>query len=266
MTKRALPNLMVAPNGARRSKADHPALPTTLDDLVATAVACQQAGADGIHLHVRDKDGQHSLDVGQYREALAAVEEAAPGLFLQVTSEAAGVFGPEAQMQMVRELQPASVTLAISELMRAPVTTTEARAFYEWAHEADVAIHHIAYTPDQLHAVLTVMDHGIIPGTHHHLQLVLGSYDGTVPSDAALLDTYKTILNTRRDRMTFDWMICAFGTQETPCLVETARRGGKLRVGFENSLWNADGTLAADNAERVAEVFAAVQGITPIDT
>ena len=125
MTKRALPNLMVAPNGARRSKADHPALPTTLDDLVATAVACQQAGADGIHLHVRDKDGQHSLDVGQYREALAAVEEAAPGLFLQVTSEAAGVFGPEAQMQMVRELRPASVTLAISELMLSLIHISE---------------------------------------------------------------------------------------------------------------------------------------------
>ena len=35
-----LPSLMVAPNGARRSKSDHPALPVTLPEIVATARAC----------------------------------------------------------------------------------------------------------------------------------------------------------------------------------------------------------------------------------
>jgi uncharacterized protein (DUF849 family) len=34
------------------------------------------------------------------------------------------------------------------------------------------------------------------------------------------------------------------------------RAGGKVRVGFENSLWNADGNLAASNEERVAEIAA----------
>ncbi|MEO0829677.1 MAG: 3-keto-5-aminohexanoate cleavage protein, partial [Pseudomonadota bacterium] len=60
--------------------------------------------------------------------------------------------------------------------------------------------------------------------------------------------------------LNLDWMVCAFGPAETACLAYAADRGGKMRVGFENSLWNADGSLAKDNAERVAEVSAAVNG------
>lgn len=264
-----LPNLMVAPNGARRGKSDHPALPITLDELVTTAVSCHAAGADGIHVHVRDENGEHSLDVGQYREALAAIKAAVPGFFLQVTSEAAGRFGPEAQMQMIEQLRPRSVSLAYSELMRAPTDTATATTFYAWAAANDVGIHHIAYTPDELQIFLKAVGQGIIPGTAHQLQLVLGSYAAAKPSRPSDLDAYEKLLDAYKDEFSLEWMICAFGSAETDCLVETAKRGGKLRVGFENSLWNADGSLAKDNAQRVAEVRAAVdaglQTLSPED-
>ena len=58
------PFLMVAPNGARRGKADHASLPLTLAETLATARACHAAGADALHLHVRDEAGAHSLDAG----------------------------------------------------------------------------------------------------------------------------------------------------------------------------------------------------------
>ena len=59
-----LPRLMVAPNGARKIKKDHPAVPLTISETVATAKSCYEAGAGAIHLHVRDKEGQHVLDAG----------------------------------------------------------------------------------------------------------------------------------------------------------------------------------------------------------
>ena len=46
--------ITVAPTGAESSKADVPQLPTTLDELVDTAVRCEAAGASMIHLHIRD--------------------------------------------------------------------------------------------------------------------------------------------------------------------------------------------------------------------
>ena len=73
-----LPRLMVAPNGARKVKKDHPAVPLTISETVATAKSCYEAGAGAIHLHVRDKDGQHVLDAGLYKEALNELEHQVP--------------------------------------------------------------------------------------------------------------------------------------------------------------------------------------------
>ena len=56
--------ITVAPTGAETAKADVPQLPTTLDELVETAVRCEAAGAALIHLHVRDAEHRPTLDAG----------------------------------------------------------------------------------------------------------------------------------------------------------------------------------------------------------
>ena len=59
--------IAVAPNGGRKTKADHPALPLTPAELAATAAECLEAGAAMIHVHVRDANGRHLLDADAYR-------------------------------------------------------------------------------------------------------------------------------------------------------------------------------------------------------
>ena len=55
----------VAPTGAETTKADCPQLPTTLEELVATASECEAAGAAMIHVHIRDADtGRPSTRAG----------------------------------------------------------------------------------------------------------------------------------------------------------------------------------------------------------
>lgn len=44
--------IMAAPNGARKTKADHPNLPITVDEVVAEARACREARAAMLHAHV----------------------------------------------------------------------------------------------------------------------------------------------------------------------------------------------------------------------
>ena len=182
-----------------------------------------------------------------------------PDLFIQVTSEAAGRYDAEAQRAMIRALRPASVSVALREMIRAPEDRVAARNLYHWAAENEVDVQHIVYTPDELSWLLREMDAGIIPGTRHQLQFVLGSYASTAPPAPGTLDAYLASLAARRNEMEFDWMICAFGPSETASLTEAALRGGKVRVGFENSLWNADGSVARNNAERVREVRAAIE-------
>ena len=56
--------ITVAPTGAELAKADFPQLPTTLEELVETAQACEAAGAAMIHLHIRDGEHRPTLDAG----------------------------------------------------------------------------------------------------------------------------------------------------------------------------------------------------------
>jgi uncharacterized protein (DUF849 family) len=99
-----LPQLMVAPTGVRRGKADHPALPVTIAEIVETAVVCHAAGAAAIHAHVRDADGLHSLDPGLYSELLAQLADSVPAVLVQVTTESGGRFSPADQFATVMAL------------------------------------------------------------------------------------------------------------------------------------------------------------------
>lgn len=251
-----MPGLMVAPNGARRGKSAHPALPLTDDELVNTAIRCRQEGADGIHIHLRDDDAQHLLDATRYASVLAKLSEAVPDLYLQVTSESANRYGAAAQQKMVRALKPRHVSIALREMVQTEDDWPAATEFYAWTEEAGVEVQHIVYSTDELSLFLKSCASGRIPGDHHMLQLVLGTYDGSERSKPDKIGEFADMMSA--SGLSLDWGLCAFGPEETECLVEAVRHGGKARVGFENSLWNADGTVANDNAERVREVRAGI--------
>src|SRR3712207_7009055 len=67
--------ITVAPTGAESAKADVPALPVSVEEVVAAARGCEAVGAAVIHLHVRDTDTRPTLDLGRVREVVAAVRE-----------------------------------------------------------------------------------------------------------------------------------------------------------------------------------------------
>jgi uncharacterized protein (DUF849 family) len=248
---------MVAPNGARRGKADHPALPVTDDEIVQTAIACYQAGADGIHAHLRDAEGAHVIDAGRYRTLLDMLHQAVPDMYLQVTTESAGRYEAPEQIAMVRALQPRHISVALRETVRSPSDWPDAADFYHWAADQGIAVQHILYSPSEVEAFCAALKAGKIPGQRHLLLFVRGSY--AAGSDGAIaLQDYLAQLQTAGDHE-FDWMLCAFGQGETDSLVEAALHGGKARVGFENSLHMSDGSVAPDNAARVRQVDTALR-------
>ena len=109
--------LAVAPNGGRKTKADHPDLPLTADELARTAAECLERGASMIHLHVRDAEGRHCLDPEAYRATIARIcQEVGDRLVLQITSESLGRYSPAEQRAAVLETNPEAVSLALREL------------------------------------------------------------------------------------------------------------------------------------------------------
>lgn len=246
----ARPYIMVAPNGARLGKADHPALPITLDDIAQTAKACHTAGADALHLHVRDADGAHSLDAGRYREALAHLAQDVPDMAVQITTEAVGRFRVDEQLACLRALKPAWASVAIRETARDAVL---ARRLYAQARDAGTRIQHILYDTADAALLAQWQADGIIQPDQTEVILVLGRYADGLPSDPDAVRAFHAALAPDTP-----WMICAFGASEHACLREAARLGGDLRVGFENSRTASDGTDWADNAASVAALVTAL--------
>ena len=242
---------MVSPTGARASKSDHPALPVTPTEIARTARACQAAGAAALHLHVRAQGGTHSLDAGRYREAAAAVCDAAPGMAVQVTTEAAGIYAVSDQLDLLEDLKPGAASIAVREMARDEALAARA---YAVAREAGTEVQHILYGEPCLRTLAAWFADGTVPETFRSAILVLGQY---APARAAAPHEVAPFVGTARE-MDLVPMVCAFGPQEHACLLEAARLGADLRVGFENSLSGPDGMPWADNAASVAALVAAL--------
>lgn len=234
--------IAVAPNGARRTKADHPALPLTPDELASTARLCLDAGAAMIHLHVRNEQQKHSIAKEHYWPAIKAIRAVVgEQMLIQVTSEAAGIYNRFQQMAAMTELMPAAVSIALRELVPDESAIADAQGFFKRLHDAGTLIQYIIYDTDDLARYHTLCRDGVIPGNRHMLLFVLGRY-GSKLAEPADLDVY---LNHYKGEAS--WMCCAFGRNELAIMLRAAQLGGHARVGFENNLQNVDGSLVSGN-------------------
>lgn len=242
--------LAVAPNGARKSKADHPALPIEPDEVAEVARTCAAAGASMIHLHVRDAEGQHSLDVGRYQAATEAVRAAVGSdLVVQITTEAVGRYDPAEQMDCVRRLQPEAASFALRELIPDAESEAEAARFFSWVNETGIQAQFILYDADDLRRFRALRARGILPAGPQFLLFVLGRYAAGQRSEPSDLLPFLAA-HDQND----PWAVCAFGPKEAAAAVAAAALGGHARIGFENNLLLPDGSVAADNAALVAWV------------
>ncbi len=239
----------VAPNGARKTKADHPALPMTADEIARDAAACHAAGAAMIHLHIRDKAGKHLLDAEAYRATTAAIRrEAGPDLIVQITTESVGIYMPGYQMAMVRDAKPEACSVAIRELVPNAAAEHEAAVFFAWMAAERVTPQYILYNADEVRRFADLRARGVIPPATPFVLYVLGRYSAGQTSDP--LDLAPFLAVAERD---WHWSVCAFGAREGTVALTAAVLGGHSRVGFENNLLLGDGRVAPGNAALVEQ-------------
>ena len=256
--KRGRVALAVAPNGGRKTKADHPALPLSADELARTAAECLERGASMIHLHVRDAEGRHCLDPEAYRAAIASICEAVGDrLVLQITSELLGRYSPAEQRGAVLKTNPEAVSLALREL--APETADE-KDFGDFLGKLkQMRVHPqiILYTPAEAERLSAMAKQGLIPFDRLSVLYVLGRFALTrtgLPRDLL------PFLAPEAPRFHL-WSVCAFGRRETACVTAAALLGGHARVGFENNLVLPSGERAASNADLVGAAAQALEGV-----
>ncbi|HEX5687102.1 MAG TPA: 3-keto-5-aminohexanoate cleavage protein [Ideonella sp.] len=241
--------LIAAPNGAHRQASDHPALPLTAAALAETAKRCLDAGAAMLHLHIRDSQFRHSLDVAAYREAMRVVRAAVgEEMVLQVTSESAQVYRAPEQIAMVRELRPEAVSIGLREIDQPEIGSAVLSAFFSQLTRQRIMTQVILYDTADLRRWQTLRSDGTVPDAPWFLLFVLGRYSAAQTSNPRdLLPFLQAHVGPE------PWAVCAFGPNENSCVAAAAALGGHARVGFENNMRLRDGSVAPDNAALVAQ-------------
>lgn len=239
--------VICAPNGARKTRAEHAGLPLAPAELAECALRIVAEGASMIHLHVRDAQGGHSIDASRYHQAIEAIRDAVgSSLVIQVTSEACGIYSPEQQIAMVQTLKPEAVSLALKELCATEGDVPRAAAFFDWLRAEKIMPQYILYSAGEVMRFETLRKRGVIPQSSPFVLFVLGRYASNLTGDISDLDGFVAAADPDTT-----WAACCFGATEHAAVEKSCRLGGHARVGFENNLHLPDGQLAGDNGELV---------------
>lgn len=252
--------ITVAPTGAETAKVDFPALPTTLEELVETAVRCQSAGAAMIHLHLRDAEHRPSLDPVLLAEAVAAIREA--GDLVVQLSTGGSVHDPLDARLTVLDAEPDSCSLTCGTVNFGDGVFLNPWGFivdlYELAREREVVPEFELFDLGHVHALRRLLDTCGLPfGGKVHASFVTGVPGGMPGTPSALLAGVAML-----PAEVTSWSATGIGRAHLPVLAVAVGAGGHLRVGMEDNLVFARGRAVAHNAElveRAAHVAALLQ-------
>ena len=241
--------ITVAPTGAESAKADVPALPVTVEEVVATAKDCERVGAAVIHLHVRDTDTRQTLDLPRVREVVTAVRENTD-LVVQLSSGGA-VTDPFDARLAVLDAEPDAASLTLG-------TVNFGRDVFSNPWDLIVELHtqmqqrgivpeYEVFDLGQLATLARLLDkYGPPHGGHVHVDLVMG-VPGGMPGTAQALTACLPFLP---EGATF--AATGIGRTSLPVMLAALSAGGHLRVGMEDTLTYAPGEPVRDNAQLVA--------------
>ncbi|MDG3084944.1 3-keto-5-aminohexanoate cleavage protein [Vibrio hannami] len=243
--------IIAAPNGARKQKSDHPALPVTVDEIVNDVLDCRDAGAAMVHVHARDKNGNHSLAVDDNQVLFNELKDrVGDSVIIQLTTEAIGIYSPEQQMELIREICPPAASFALKELVPDEKYLVKAEQFFHWVADQNILAQYILYDREDVDRYLSLCRDGVLPVRGRHALLVLGRYQKdqfSEPSDLIPFLSRELLDNER-------WGVCAFGPKEHQCLTAAMLLGGDIRVGFENNHLDKFGNPAKNNATQITNL------------
>jgi 3-keto-5-aminohexanoate cleavage enzyme len=242
--------ITVAPTGAETAKRDCPQLPTTLAELVETAVSCEAAGASLIHIHIRDADHQPSLDAVRLRETVQAVRERT-SLVIQL-STGGNVHDPLERRLTVLDAEPDSCSLTCGTTNFGDDVFLNPFPFmaqlYQQAQEREIVPEFELFDLGHVASLRRLIDaYGLPFGEKVHVDFITGVPGGMPGTPGALLAGIQAL----PEEVT-SWAATGIGRSHLPIAAAALASGGHLRVGMEDNLIYAKGQPVRRNDELVS--------------
>lgn len=241
--------LTVAPTGAESAKADVPALPVTLDELVRTARECQALGAAVVHVHIRDDTAQPTLDPHRLADTVSALRESTD-LIIQLSTGGA-VTDPEADRLRVLDADPDAASCTMGTVNFGSEVFSNRWDFIVELHtrmrDRQIVPEYEIFDLGQLATLTRLLDrHGPPHGGHVHCDLVMGVPGGIPGSTEALVAAVRAL------PVGATFSATGVGRSTLPVMLAALSANGHLRVGMEDTLTYAPGQPVRDNTQLVA--------------
>lgn len=226
--------VQAALNGTRM-RSDHPGVPVTADEIAIDAAACVAAGVTEVHLHPRSDDGTERLDAETVDKNTAAVK--ALGVPVGVTTGAWIEPDPARRLALIKAWrEPDYASVNFSE--PGAVEVAEALLHNGIGVEAGV------WSVEDAQRLAGSTVKGAI-----FRVLIEPIRAGGV--DEALALTARIHVALDEGEVGVPRLQHGEGRATWPVMRDAVRRGGLVRVGFEDTLHLPDGRLAGSNVELV---------------
>jgi len=246
--------LTAAITGAETCRKDQPNLPISPEEQAAEAVACFEAGARIIHLHVRDDEGNPTQSLERFEAAIKAIKTAVPEIIVQIST--GGAVGEDFDKRLAPLcLKPDMATLNAGSLNfgddvfinRPPDIIRLAEAFKEYQVVPEIEV----YESGMVDYVAKLIKKGIITHSPLHIQFVLGvpgGMNGSPKNVVYMAYHLKELIPSAT------WAVAGIGKYHIPASLTAMVMGGHIRVGFEDNIYYHKGVLAESNAQLVARM------------
>ena len=243
--------ITVAPTGAWPKKQNNPNIPMTPQEIVNDVYDCWKAGAAVAHLHMRDDEGNGTMDVRKFRETMKLLREQHPDCDIVINMTTSGdIYATdETRVEHVKELKPELASFDCGSMnwqhnalfINSPqFLEMSGKLFQEVGVKPEIEI----FDAGMVYNSLYYVKKGVLQAPCHY-QFVLGAAGGS----AATVENLVYLKSLIPEGST--WSALGIGKGHVPILLTAIALGGHVRVVLEDNVMFGPGQLAESNRQLV---------------
>lgn len=266
MDNKALKNKVIitaAVTGAWPKKENNPNVPMTPQEIADDVYACWKAGAAVAHLHMRDDEGNGTMDTAKFEETVNLIHTKYPDcdIVLNLTTSGDIHADDEIRVAHVKKLKPEMASYDCGSMnwlnsvlfLNTPKFLTDCGLLFQ---ETNTKPEIEAFDPGMIGNAAYYIKKGVLK-TPVHFQFCMGCANG-IPGTMKNLIFMKETADELVGKGNYTWSCFGVGHSAMEMLYGAVALGGGIRVGMEDNVMYAKGQLAESNVqfvERAARVI-----------
>ena len=257
MDNKALKNKVIitaAVTGAWPKKENNPNVPMTPQEIADDVYACWKAGAAVAHLHMRDDEGNGTMDTAKFEETVNLIHTKYPDcdIILNLTTSGDIHADDEIRVAHVKKLKPEMASYDCGSMnwlnsglfLNSPKFLTDCGLLFQ---ELGVKPEIEAFDPGMIGNAAYYIKKGVLK-TPVHFQFCMGCANGIAGSMKNLIFMKETA-DELVGKGNYTWSCFGVGHSAMEMLYGAVALGGNIRVGMEDNVMYAKGQLAESNVQ-----------------